>query len=80
MLKSVSIKRLRQELFQKRISSDIIDEVLQEDESDDKQVLRDIIEKKRHTTTFKDREKFMAFLARQGFNYSDIKEALEEIT
>ncbi|MBP7018153.1 RecX family transcriptional regulator [Candidatus Saccharibacteria bacterium] len=77
LLKNVSVRRLRQELAQKRIDRDIIDQVLEEDEKDDSDTLRELIEKKSHTTKFKDEQKFMAYLSRQGFSYSDIKQALE---
>lgn len=76
LLKSVSKRRLRLELRQKRVSSDTIDQVLQDDEGDDKQALRELIEKKR--PRYPDRQKLMQYLARQGFNYDDIKSALLE--
>lgn len=76
MLKSSSKRRLRQELQQKRISSDIIDVVLAEDEIEDSRMLDDLIEKKGKQTRYQEDEKLIAYLARQGFNYSDIKEAL----
>ncbi len=78
LLKKVSIRRLRQELSQKRVEQDIVQEVLADDEKDDLSTLRELIEKKSHTSKFKDEQKFMAFLARQGFSYTDIKQALEE--
>jgi SOS response regulatory protein OraA/RecX len=38
------------------------------------------VAKKRHLTKYKhDGLKFMQYLARQGFNYSDIKQVLAEI-
>ncbi|HZM63901.1 MAG TPA: RecX family transcriptional regulator [Candidatus Saccharimonadales bacterium] len=74
LLKSVSKRRLRQELQQKRVASDIIDGALQDDEADDRQALRELIEKKQHR--YPDKQKFMQYLARQGFSYDDIKSAL----
>jgi regulatory protein len=76
MLKSSSKRRLCQELQQKRIASDIIDEVLTNDEIEDSTTLDELIEKKSKQTRYQDDEKLIAYLARQGFNYSDIKEAL----
>ena len=76
LLKSVSIKRLRQELYQKRVPTDVVDEVLAEDEADDLSVLNELIEKKQKQSRYQDDQKLIAYLARQGFHYSDIKEAL----
>lgn len=76
LLKSVSIKRLRQELYQKHVPTDVVDEVLAEDEADDLSVLNELIEKKQKQSRYQDDQKLIAYLARQGFHYSDIKEAL----
>lgn len=76
LLKSVSKRRLRLELQQKRVASDIIDQVLQDDEGNDKQALKELIEKKR--ARYPDQQKLMQYLARQGFSYDDIKNALTE--
>ncbi len=76
ILKSVSKRRLRQELQQKRISTEIIDEVLAEDESDDPTVLDELIEKKASQSRYQEEQKLIAYLARQGFLYGDIKQAL----
>lgn len=75
LLKSSSKRRLRLELKLKRVPEDAIDQVLAEDETDERQTLRDIIEKKRHR--YPDSQKLMRYLARQGFSYDDIKSALE---
>lgn len=75
-LKSTSKRRLRLELMQKRVPTDIIDEALAEDQTDERQALRDLIEKKRRR--YPDDQKLMQYLARQGFSYDDIKSALKE--
>ncbi len=75
-LKSVSKRRLQQELQQKRVPSDVIDRVLAEDETDERQALRDLVERKR--ARYPDQQKLMAYLARQGFSYDDIKQVLSE--
>jgi regulatory protein len=75
LLKATSKRRLRQELKQKRVSESIIDAVLQEDETDERSVLRELIAKKRNK--YPDRTKLMQYLARQGFGYDDIKAALD---
>lgn len=76
LLKSTSKRRLRQELQQKRVPESIIDRVLQQDEADERSVLRDLVEKKKGR--YADTAKFMNYLARQGFSYDDIKAVLGE--
>jgi regulatory protein len=75
LLKATSKRRLRQELKQKRVPEQIIDKVLQEDETDERSVLKELIAKKRNK--YPDRIKLMQYLARQGFGYDDIKSALD---
>lgn len=76
LLKSTSKRRLELELKQKHVPGSIIDEVLREDEADERDMLRQVVEKKR--ARYSDRNKFMQYLARQGFSYDDIKTVLEE--
>lgn len=76
LLKSTSKRRLRMELMQKHVSDDVIQEALAEDVTDERQALRDLVEKKRRR--YPDRLKFMRYLAGQGFNYDDIKSVLDE--
>ncbi|MBX6334084.1 RecX family transcriptional regulator [Candidatus Saccharibacteria bacterium] len=75
-LKSTSKQRLRQELLQKHVPEDIIDQVLAEDETDERVALRELVQKKRHR--YPDKQKLMAYLARQGFRYDDIRSVLHE--
>lgn len=75
LLKAVSKRRLIQELRVKRIDSSIIEKVLADDEVSDLTSLQQLIAKKRHL--YKDDIKFMQYLARQGYNYQDVKHALE---
>lgn len=79
LLKATSARRLRMELQQKRVRDDIIQAVLAEDETDERQVLRDLIEKKRTQSRYQDTQKLIAYLARQGFNYDDITSVLDTI-
>jgi regulatory protein len=76
LLKSVSKRRLSQELRQKHVPERVIDQVLREDETDERDALRELVEKKRHK--YLDKTKLMQYLARQGFGYDDIKSVLEE--
>jgi regulatory protein len=72
--KGVSFKKLKSELFSKGINSSIINQVLDKTERDDKTELQKIIIKKR--SHYQDDKKFVSYLARLGFNYDDIKQAL----
>lgn len=76
MLKPSSKRKLLLELKQKRIPDSIIREVLQEDEGDDKSALRDLVIKKRRQTKYQDDMKLKQYLARQGFGFDDINQAL----
>lgn len=78
LLKSVSKRRLTQELRQKRIADGIIADVLAADEADERQVLRELVERKRQQSRYKDNLKLMQYLARQGFGYDDIKAVMQE--
>ncbi len=75
MLKPVSRRRLQQELRAKHVPSEIVEQVLAEDETDELTTLRQLVERKKAKYT--DQTKFMRYLASQGFNYDDIKTALQ---
>ena len=77
LLKPTARRRLVQELRAKRVPNEIIDQVLVADETDELQVLRVLVEKKK--SRYPDKLKFMQYLARQGYNYDDIKAVLEEL-
>ncbi|HSX44995.1 MAG TPA: regulatory protein RecX [Candidatus Saccharimonadales bacterium] len=76
LLKPISKRRLIQELRQKGISSETIDQVLAEDETTDRETLKDLIERKRRQTKYRDDTKLMQYLARQGYSYDDIKSVM----
>lgn len=76
LFKSTSKRRLQQELRQKRVSDEIIQKVLNEDETDEVDVLKVLIEKKRSQTRYQDDQKLIQYLLRQGFNYSEIKDLI----
>ncbi len=78
LLKPISKRKLRMELHQKRVDDNIIQRVLEEDEANEQEILVKLINKKRHQTRYKDDQKLIAYLARQGFNYQDIKSALND--
>lgn len=74
-----SKQRLRAELRQKKIDAAIIDEALSEiDESAETEQIKTLIERKTKQSRYRDRQKLMAYLARQGYSYNLIKQAMEE--
>jgi regulatory protein len=77
-LKSMSKRKLIAELRAKHVASNIIDEVLAEDETDERDMLREQVAKKRRQTKYQDNQKLMQYLAGQGFGYEDIKTVLSE--
>ena len=76
LLKATSTKKLKLELRQKHIADDIVRRVLAEDETDERAVLKELVDRKRKQTRYQDDQKLIAYLARQGFNYDDIKSVL----
>lgn len=78
LLKPTSSRKLQLELRAKRIPDAIIREVLQEDEGDDRSALRDLVAKKRRQLKYQDDQKLKQYLARQGFSFDDINDALRE--
>lgn len=77
LLKATSKRRLTQELKAKRVADDIISSVLAEDTTNEFEVLTELIARKQKQSRYQDQQKLMAYLIRQGFNYGDVKAALE---
>ncbi|HXE10213.1 MAG TPA: RecX family transcriptional regulator [Verrucomicrobiae bacterium] len=77
LLKSMSRRKLLQELRAKRVPDDIAQRAVTEDQTDEQSVLVDLIARKRRQARYRDDQKLMQYLAGQGFNYGDIKAALE---
>lgn len=73
--KGTSVRRLKLELAQKGIDQETIDQLIAENIRSDDEELQKIIAKKRYKYA-DDEQKFMAYLARQGFSYNDIRSAL----
>ena len=76
LLKATSKRRLQQELRQKRISDEIINKSIAEDDTDDSQVLKDLVSRKRKILRYQDDTKLIQYLIRQGYNYDDVKRAV----
>jgi regulatory protein len=73
--KGASQRKLANELRIKGVSGDIVERLLQQSDRKDEDELQKIIAKKR--SRYPDDQKFIQYLARQGFRYDDIKAALE---
>jgi regulatory protein len=76
LLKSISRRKLWQELKQKHIADDVIARVLDGDETDERATLQGLIEKKRTQSRYQEDEKLIAYLLRQGYRYDDVKTVL----
>lgn len=74
--KGISSKRLKLELAKKGVDKNIIEVAMDEFARNDQDELQKIIAKKR--SRYPDEQKFIQYLARQGFSYDDIKSALSE--
>lgn len=74
--KGSSMRKLSAELSAKGVERTIIERLLDQTDRDDQDELQKIIAKKR--SRYDDEQKFMAYLARQGFSYDDIKAALSQ--
>ncbi len=74
LTKGVSSRKLQSELASKGVDRVIIENALHETERNNQEELAKIIRKKQ--SHYPEPQKFMAYLARQGFSYDDIKAAL----
>lgn len=75
VIKGVSRRKLLAELQSKGIDISIINQELDQTERSDDDEIQKIIAKKR--ARYPDDQKLIAYLARQGFKYDDIKRALK---
>ena len=74
--KGASKRKLTAELRAKGVEQSIVEQLLSESDRTDENELQKIIVKKRNR--YPDDQKLMAYLARQGFSYDDIKSSLEK--
>jgi regulatory protein len=79
LLKPTSHRKLQLELRAKRVADSVIQQVLVDDETTDSDELTAMIARKRRQSRYQDKDKLMQYLARQGFSYEDIKQALAAI-
>ena len=76
LFKPTSLRKLKVELKKKKISQEIIERVLHDKK--DNSTINLVIASKRRQKKYQDDEKLMQYLARQGYSYGDIKNALVE--
>lgn len=74
--KGSSRRKLQAELASKGVDRSIIEQQLEHSGRSDEDELQKVIAKKQ--ARYPDRQKFIAYLARQGFSYDDITAALSE--
>ncbi len=77
MHKKPSKRKLEQELYAKGIDQKIIATVLQNENISERENLQQMVVKKRRLPRYQDDQKLIPYLLRQGFNYDDVKTALE---
>ncbi len=75
--KGSSLRKLQSELSAKGVAREVISQVLEQtDRSDAEEIKKIIIKKARR---YDSEDKLIAYLARQGFRYDDIMQAIREI-
>lgn len=73
-----SRRKLQAELIKKGVDQVAIEAALATIDSEDQlQAIRELVAKKQKQSRYQDRAKLLAFLARQGFNYDDIRRVLD---
>lgn len=78
LLRPASRRKLTNELRKKHVPNEIIEKAIGSEHEDERAALQSVVRKARRQTKYQDDQKLMQYLARQGFNYGDIKDALQE--
>jgi regulatory protein len=76
LLRPTSRRKLILELRKKRVADNLIQQVVGNEPDVEQSALAGIVERKRKQSRYQDDLKLMQYLARQGFNYGDIKQAI----
>lgn len=77
LLRPASRRKMMAELRKKHVADKIIEEAIGSEHSDEEVALLELVTRKRRQTRYQDDLKLMQYLARQGFNYDDIKSVLK---
>jgi regulatory protein len=78
LMRPASKRKIIYELRKKKVSEEIIQASLDNDQINDQENLKRTIEIKRNQSKYKDDLKLMQYLVRNGYNYSDVKQAIAE--
>jgi regulatory protein len=77
LLRPTSVRKMIAELKKRRVPEEVIQLTIQDESTDEKTALHAVIVKAKRQAKYRnDEQKLMQYLARQGFNYGDIKAAL----
>ena len=76
LLSPISSRKIKLELKKRKIAEDIITNSLRNDQISDVDNLKKLIKIKRKNSRYQDDLKLMQYLVRNGFNYQDVKEVL----
>ena len=76
LLRPASRRKIIAELRKKHLPEKDIKAAFKDDEGQEQAALLQVIANKRRQAKYRDNLKLMQYLARQGFNYDDIKQAL----
>jgi regulatory protein len=76
-LRSAPRRKIILELKRKRVAEEVIMEAVGSNPDEERTALLATIESKRRQSKYQDDLKLMQYLARQGFSYGDIKDALK---
>lgn len=77
LLRPASRRKMLADLRKKHVADTTIQKVLGTDTRDEMTALAEVIKRKRRQSKYQDDLKLMQYLARQGFNYDDIKHGLQ---
>lgn len=78
LLRPTSRRKLIAELRKKHVASNAIEKAVGSEQKDERTALTEVVARKRRQAKYQDDLKLMQYLARQGFNYDDIKSALNK--
>ncbi len=76
--KNKSTREITAELRSKGISPVTIQNILKDEDNNDDEALKELVNKLRNRTRYQDENKLKSYLVSKGFSYSDIKKALSD--
>ncbi len=73
-----SRRTISMELHNKHIPAEVVEQVLGNEQAEESTALQSLITRKRKQSRYQDDTKLIQYLVRQGFNYYDIKSAIDQ--